>query len=139
MKKRLLTALSFPLIKKERSRGSQRNASYLTYGCYVGIIGGVKGGSVSRKIRRANKNAMPQAIVLQSDAARLPSAADAVDLVFTCPPYSDARTYGIGAQRHCGEWIEWMRGVVTELCRVSRGLVLVNCAGVTRGREYQPG
>lgn len=75
----------------------------------------------------------------QTDATHLPLADQSVDLVFCSPPYSDARTYGIGAQRKCAAWVEWMLVVVEEMTRVSRGLVLVNCAGVTRDRIYQPG
>ena len=75
----------------------------------------------------------------QADAMRLPFADDAFDLTFTSPPYMDARTYGIDAQRDCAEWIDWMLGVVTECCRVTNGLVLVNCAGVTRDWQYWPG
>lgn len=78
-------------------------------------------------------------MLAQADATRLPFADGAFDLVFTSPPYIDARTYGIGAQRDCIAWIDWMLDVVTELTRVCRGLVLVNCAGVTRNRIYQPG
>lgn len=77
-------------------------------------------------------------IFFQADAATLPLADKSVDLVFTSPPYCDARTYGIGAQRHCRDWVEWMLDIVSEACRVCRGLVLVNCAGVTRNRIYQP-
>ena len=77
--------------------------------------------------------------LIQGDATRLPLSDGCVDLVFTSPPYIDARTYGINAQRHCVEWVNWMLGVVSECCRVSRGLVLVNCAGVTRKHRYQPG
>lgn len=77
--------------------------------------------------------------ILQADAGRLPLADASVDLVFTSPPYCDARTYGIGAQRGCAEWINWMLRIVSELTRVSRGLAIVNCAGVTRDRVYQPG
>src|ERR1043166_3244048 len=76
---------------------------------------------------------------LQADAARLPFADKTFDLTFTSPPYSDARTYGIGAQRKCGEWIDWMLTVVAECVRVTKGLVLINCAGVTRSWCYQPG
>lgn len=75
----------------------------------------------------------------QADATRLPLADQSVDLVFCSPPYTDARTYGINAQRKCAAWVEWMLHVVSEMTRVSRGLVLVNCAGVTRSRVYQPG
>lgn len=75
----------------------------------------------------------------QADATALPLADDSVDLVFTSPPYIDARSYGINAQRNCRQWIRWMLAVVTECTRVSRGLVLINCAAVTRNWQYQPG
>ena len=76
---------------------------------------------------------------LCADAARLPFADDTFDMVFTSPPYLDCRTYGIAGQRKCQAWIDWMLGVVSECVRVTRGLVLVNCAGVTRDWNYQPG
>jgi hypothetical protein len=76
---------------------------------------------------------------VQGNASALPLADRSVDLVLGSPPYLDARTYGIGAQRDCAEWIDWMLAVTAEACRVSRGLVLWVCAGVTRDRCYQPG
>lgn len=51
----------------------------------------------------------------------------------------DARTYGIGARRDCQAWIDWTLGVTREAVRVSRGLVIWICAGVTRKWVYQPG
>jgi hypothetical protein len=78
-------------------------------------------------------------LIIQGDAEHIPLENDSVDLSFFSPPYTDARTYGIGAQRNCVDWIDWMLRVIRESCRVSRGLVLVNCAGVTRDRNYQPG
>lgn len=75
----------------------------------------------------------------QADAARLPFADDTFQLTFTSPPYTDARSYGINAQRKCAAWVEWMLGVVSECVRVTNGLVLINCAGVTRDWCYQPG
>lgn len=77
-------------------------------------------------------------MILVADAARLPLPNDSVDLIFESPPYCDARTYGIGAQRKCREWVDWMLGVVTEGQRVCRGPVIVVAAGVTRQRNYQP-
>lgn len=77
--------------------------------------------------------------ILQGDAGRLPFADDTFDLVFGSPPYMDARTYGIDAQRDCHEWIEWMLRVTAEAVRVSKGLVIWNCAGVTRDWCYWPG
>jgi hypothetical protein len=79
-----------------------------------------------------------KSFLIQGDAAAIPLVDKSVDLVFTSPPYADARTYGIGAQRSASDWIDFMLGVVTELTRVCRGLVLVNCAGVTRDRCYWP-
>lgn len=76
---------------------------------------------------------------IQADACRLPLADKSVDLVFGSPPYADARSYGIGAQRGCQAWIDWMVKVTAEACRVSRGLVLWVCAGVTRKHCYWPG
>jgi hypothetical protein len=74
----------------------------------------------------------------QADAGRIPLADASVDLVFGSPPYCDARTYGIGAQRDAREWVDWMLDVTAEALRVSRGLVLWVCAGVTRDRNYWP-
>ena len=44
----------------------------------------------------------------QAHAIRLPLADDSVDLVMGSPPYMDARSYGINAQRGVGEWIDFM-------------------------------
>jgi hypothetical protein len=74
----------------------------------------------------------------QADAARLPLADCSVDLIFGSPPYCDARTYGIKAQRKCAAWVDWMLDVTTESMRVSRGPVIWVAAGVTRDRNYQP-
>lgn len=73
------------------------------------------------------------------DAARIPLKDQSVDLVFGSPPYLDARTYGIGADRKLDEWIDWMLKVSMEAMRVCRGPVLWVVAGCTRGRNYQPG
>jgi len=61
-----------------------------------------------------------------------------IDLVFGSPPYCDARTYGIGAQRGCQEWIDWMLDVTAECLRVSKGAVVWVAASVTRKRSYWP-
>lgn len=77
--------------------------------------------------------------LFSADAARLPLPDGCVDLVLGSPPYLDARTYGISAQRKCQAWIDWMLDVTAECVRVSRGLVIWVCAGVTRKWVYQPG
>ena len=51
-----------------------------------------------------------RAAVYLADAAALPLPDRSVDLVFGSPPYCDARTYGIKAQRGCLEWVEWLMG-----------------------------
>lgn len=63
---------------------------------------------------------------------------NSVDLVFASPPYCDARTYGIGAQRDCLAWVEWMLDVTEAAARVCKGPVLWVMAGVTRKRNYWP-
>lgn len=73
-----------------------------------------------------------------ADAEKLPLADKSVDLVFGSPPYMDARTYGIGADRGCADWVDWMLGVTTEALRVSRGAALWVVGGVTRDRNYWP-
>ena len=61
-----------------------------------------------------------------------------VDLAFGSPPYCDARTYGINAQRNCIEWVDWMLEVTEAAARITRGPVLWVAAGVTRKRNYWP-
>jgi site-specific DNA-methyltransferase (adenine-specific) len=83
-------------------------------------------------------------LLLQSDARRISLPDRSVDLVLGSPPYIDARLYledgkDLGIARDCAAWIEWMLGITAESLRVSRGLVLWVVAGVTRGRNYQPG
>jgi hypothetical protein len=68
---------------------------------------------------------------------QLPEAS--VDLVFGSPPYMDARTYGINAQRGCEEWVNWMLDVSEAAVRTSKGLVLWVVAGVQRENCYWPG
>ena len=75
---------------------------------------------------------------VQADATQLPFADGSFDLVFGSPPYADARTYGIGAQRDAAAWVEFMLRVTKEACRVSKGLVLWVAAGVTRKWNYWP-
>lgn len=79
-----------------------------------------------------------EGVIIQADAANLPLADKSVDLVFGSPPYCDARDYGIGADRECQEWIDWMLTVTTEALRVCRGAVVWVAAGVTRDRNYWP-
>lgn len=77
-------------------------------------------------------------MMVQANAIALPFADRSVDLVMGSPPYCDARTYGIGAEKGCEEWVAWMLDVTAECLRVSRGAVLWVAAGVTRDRTYWP-
>lgn len=77
-------------------------------------------------------------MTIQADAISLPFADKLFDLTFGSPPYCDARTYGIGAQRDCQPWIDWMLDVTTECLRVTKGPVVWVAAGVTRDRNYWP-
>lgn len=59
-----------------------------------------------------------------------------VDLVIGSPPYADARTYGIAADRKTPVWVKWMKEVTLAALRISRGPVLWVVAGVG---NYHPG
>lgn len=76
--------------------------------------------------------------IIVGDVCDLPFLDGEFDLVFGSPPYCDARTYGIGAQRACGPWVSWMLNATTEALRVCKGPVVWVAAGVTRKRNYWP-
>lgn len=78
---------------------------------------------------------MAEAQVFLGDAEQLPFLDKSVDLVIGSPPYCKARTYGIGAQRGCTEWIGWMLRCTQEALRVSKGPVLWVAAGTG---NYEP-
>lgn len=67
-----------------------------------------------------------------------------VDLVFTSPPYEDARTYEDGmpdGQKFTlkGQaWVDWLSPIVAECARVSNGLVCVNMSSPVRQFRYCP-
>lgn len=62
-----------------------------------------------------------------------------VDLIFTSPPYTSARTYGVAADRPSAAWVEWLRPIVREACRVSSGLVFLNVSDRVEDCRYQNG
>lgn len=62
-----------------------------------------------------------------------------VDLVFCSPPYTDARTYGVDADRDTASWVEWMRPIVREACRVSKCLAFFNVSDRVEDCCYQNG
>jgi site-specific DNA-methyltransferase (cytosine-N4-specific) len=61
---------------------------------------------------------------------------NSVDLVFTSPPYEDARTYGVGFKLRGEDWVKWMYERCVEMARVCKGVVCINCEGKTRGFNY---
>lgn len=64
---------------------------------------------------------------------------DSVDLLFTSPPYLEARTYGTeGVSRRLDAWVPWMLEVVRAAAPKVKGLIAINCEGQTRGYAYQP-
>jgi hypothetical protein len=78
--------------------------------------------------------------VVQSDALDwLKSLPDNhADLCVTSPPYTAARTYGIGAARNSTDWVAWLRPIIVEACRVCR-IVALNCSDQVKGGKYQCG
>lgn len=71
-----------------------------------------------------------------ADVLHLPLGDDEVDLVFTSPPYEDARTYGIGYKLRGEEWVRWAVPAFEECLRVCRGLVAWVVQGRTRGFRW---
>lgn len=61
---------------------------------------------------------------------------DSVDLVFTSPPYEDARTYGIDFRLKGDDWVNWAFERYIECCRVSKGLVAWVVGGRTRNFKW---
>jgi hypothetical protein len=59
-----------------------------------------------------------------------------VDHVFFSPPFEDQRTYGIDFRRKGQAWVDFLRPIVVECCRVSRGLVCINMAAKVEDFRY---
>lgn len=59
-----------------------------------------------------------------------------VDLVFTSPPYEDARTYGIDFALKGQAWVDWAAERFVECLRVSRGLVAWVIEGRTKNYQW---
>jgi hypothetical protein len=77
-------------------------------------------------------------LLLRGDAIRLPLPDRSVDLVCGSPPYTDARTYGIGSQRDPYHWVQWMMQVSEEALRTSRGAVCWIVASKSKQWTYRP-
>lgn len=61
---------------------------------------------------------------------------DSVDLVFTSPPYEDARTYGIDFALKGQDWVDWSVERYIECVRVCRGLVAWVVEGKTKNFRW---
>lgn len=62
---------------------------------------------------------------------------DSIDLLFTSPPYENARTYSLADELPSGQaWVDWMVRVVRAAAPKVKGLIAVNCEGRTRGYAY---
>lgn len=62
---------------------------------------------------------------------------DSVSLLFTSPPYENARTYGLAGKLPAGQaWVDWMVAVVRAAAPKVTGLIAINCEGQTRGYRY---
>jgi len=61
---------------------------------------------------------------------------DMFDLVFTSPPYTDARTYGVDFKKKGDEWVDWAFERYMECVRVCRGLVCWVVEGRTRSFQW---
>ena len=57
---------------------------------------------------------------------------DSVDLVFTSPPYEDARTYDIDFKFKGQQWVDWVMPRFIESLRVCKGLVAFVVEGKTK-------
>jgi hypothetical protein len=84
-----------------------------------------------------------KSIIIRGDAEHIPLADKSVALTLTSPPYGLARLYleegvDLGIARKPEKWVKWMFNVAKECCRVTTGLVLINCAGLTRNWRYHP-
>jgi hypothetical protein len=77
--------------------------------------------------------------ILVCDACCLPFPDCSIDLVFSSPPYVNAKTYGIDGRRDSREWAEWMLKATQVFLRVCRGPVLWGVGGVKHDRFYWPG
>jgi hypothetical protein len=59
-----------------------------------------------------------------------------VDLVFTSPPYEDARTYGIDFKLKGQQWVDWAMPRFIQCLRLSRGWVAWVVEGKTRKFQW---
>ena len=61
---------------------------------------------------------------------------NSVDLIFTSPPYEDARHYGVGFKLKQQAWVDWALPRFIECVRVCRGLTCWVVEGRTRSYSW---
>jgi DNA modification methylase len=81
----------------------------------------------------------PSTHLIQGDATEIPLGDDSVDVTLGSPPYAEARTYGIGADRAIEVWATWMADITIEALRVTRGAVVWIVDDQVRGGQLRPG
>ena len=81
---------------------------------------------------------MPEQRIIHGDCIREMQEMEpgSVDLVFTSPPYEDARTYGIDFKLKGQDWVDWCMPRFQECVRVCRGLVAWVVEGKTRSFRW---
>lgn len=61
------------------------------------------------------------------------------DMIFTSPPYEDARLYGeLNFKVRGQDWVDWCIPRIIEMCRITNGLVFFNAVGKRRNWKYSP-
>lgn len=63
-------------------------------------------------------------------------ADDSIDLLFTSPPYEDARTYGINFRLKGQAWVDWIVAIVQAYAPKVRGLMALVVEGRTSNYRY---
>ncbi len=72
---------------------------------------------------------------------------DSIDVLFTSGPYGEQRNYPgdtadgepMNASLPPAEWVEWMRPIVREACRVSKGIAFFNHSDAVENFAYKNG
>lgn len=84
--------------------------------------------------------------IVQADALEFlrSQPSNSLDLVFTSPPYTDARLYlengkNLGISRKTDDWVLWLADVWVEAQAACKGLVAMVVAGQTKGYRWSAG
>lgn len=61
---------------------------------------------------------------------------DAFDLTFTSPPFEGQRRYATNFKLTGQKWVDWMRPIIVECARATKGLVIVNMSSPVKDGKY---